>query len=99
MKTTLTLDDDVADFLKERSRLQDKPFERVVNETLRRGMETPASPKSGADGGKDAKPKPFKVVPFSSKFAPGVDQMKLNQINADLEMEELIRKVRKNDNP
>ena len=99
MRTTLTLDDDVADFLKERSRLQDKPFERVVNETLRRGMETPASPKPAVGDRADAKLPPFKVVPFSSKFAPGVDQLKLNQINADLEMEELIRKVRKNDNP
>ena len=99
MKTTLTLDDDVADFLKEQCRLHDKPFERVVNETLRRGMESPAPPESTEDGAKDSKLPPFKVVPFSSKFKPGVDEMKLNQINADLEMEELIRKVRKNDNP
>ena len=37
MRTTLTLDTDVAHFLKEQSRLQDKPFKQVVNEALRRG--------------------------------------------------------------
>ena len=97
MKTTLTLDDDVADYLKEQCRLQDKPLELVVNEMLRRGMKTSAP--SESDVGGDAKPPSFKVVPFSSKFKPGVDEMKLNQINADLEMEELLRKVRENDNP
>lgn len=99
MKTTLTLDDDVADYLKEQCRLDDKPFERVVNETLRRGMEMSAPSESAADGGEDSEAPPFKVVPFSSKFAPEVDQLKLNQVNADLEMEELIRKVKRNDNP
>ena len=36
MRTTLTLDDDVADFLKEQSQLHNKPFKQVVNEALRR---------------------------------------------------------------
>ena len=69
MKTTLTLDDDVADFLREQCRLQDKPLERVVNETLRRGMETPAPPEPAADGREDFMP-PFKVTPSHSGFAP-----------------------------
>ena len=33
MKTMLTLDDDIADYLKEQSRLHGKHFKRVVNET------------------------------------------------------------------
>lgn len=37
MRTTLTLDEDVADFLKEQSRLQDKPFKQVVNEVFAAG--------------------------------------------------------------
>lgn len=99
MKTTLTLDDDVVDFLREQCRLQDKPFERVVNETLRHGMKMSVPSEPVADSGGDSGLQPFKVVPFSSKFKPGVDQLKLNQINADLEMEELIWKIKKNDNP
>lgn len=93
MKTTLTLDDDVADFLKERSRLQDKPFERVVNETLRRGLEMSAPPKPAACG-KDAKPKPFKVVPFSSGFKPGVDPNNPKRFLDELDVEDYLRKER-----
>ena len=34
MRTELTLDDDVAAFVEEQSRVQNKPLEQVVNETL-----------------------------------------------------------------
>jgi hypothetical protein len=38
MRTTLTLDDDVAAKLKAESRRSGRPFRDVVNETLRRGL-------------------------------------------------------------
>jgi hypothetical protein len=38
MRTTLTLDDDVAAKLKAESRRAGRPFRDVVNETLRRGL-------------------------------------------------------------
>jgi hypothetical protein len=38
MRTTLTLDDDVAAKLKAESRRAGLPFKEVVNETLRRGL-------------------------------------------------------------
>jgi hypothetical protein len=38
MRTTLTLDDDVAAKLKAESRRAGRPFREIVNETLRRGM-------------------------------------------------------------
>ena len=79
MRTTLTLDDDLADSLKEQARLQNKPFKRVVNDALRRGM----SPGTGEA------PKPrYRVIPNRSGLAPGVDPMKLNQLNDQLETEE-----------
>jgi hypothetical protein len=37
MRTTLTLDDDVAAKLKAESRRAGRPFREIVNETLRRG--------------------------------------------------------------
>ena len=64
MRTTLTIDSDIADYLREQSRLHEKSFKQVVNETLRRGMSP--SPKESAR-------KPFKVKPFPGGFAPGVD--------------------------
>jgi hypothetical protein len=38
MRTTLTLDDDVAAKLRAESRRSGRPFRDVVNETLRRGL-------------------------------------------------------------
>lgn len=38
MRTTLTLDDDVAAKLKTESRRVGRPFREIVNETLRRGL-------------------------------------------------------------
>lgn len=92
MKTTLTLDDDVADFLRERSRLQDKPFERVVNETLRRGMEIPTPPESAVGDEAGTKLPPFKVVPNHSGFAPGVDPLRLKDVLADMDLADYFRK-------
>ena len=40
MRTTLTLDDDVAAKLKTESQRAGRPFREVVNETLRRGLES-----------------------------------------------------------
>ena len=38
MRTTLTIDDDLAASLKEQARQQHVPFKRVVNDALRRGL-------------------------------------------------------------
>lgn len=81
MRTTLTLDDDVAEFLKEQSRLLNKPFKQVVNEFLRRGM---------SPGGHGAKKRPFKIVPNHSELVAGVDPRRLNQLNDALEVEDFL---------
>lgn len=53
MRTTLTLDEDVAARLKAEARRTGKPFKKVVNECLRRGLVSPRRP-----GGRSV----FKVV-------------------------------------
>jgi len=40
MRTTLTLDDDVAAKLRMESQRAGRPFREIVNETLRRGLES-----------------------------------------------------------
>jgi hypothetical protein len=40
MRTTLTLDDDVAAKLNSESQCAGRPFREIVNETLRRGLES-----------------------------------------------------------
>ena len=75
MRTTLTLDDDVADSLREQARLLNVPFKRIVNDALRRGI----SPGVQEDR------QVFRVSPLSGGFRPGVDLLKLNQLNDELE--------------
>ena len=82
MRTTLTLDPDVADALKEQAGREDKPFKQVVNDLLRRGM--------SLEKGKSAKTKPFRVKPHRGGFKPGVDLLKLNQLADDLEVDEIV---------
>jgi len=38
MRTTLTIDDDLAALLRQRSRTEERPFKEVVNEALRAGL-------------------------------------------------------------
>jgi hypothetical protein len=52
MRTTLTLDDDVAAKLKAESRRAGRSFREIVNETLRRGL---------ASGRSTAQRQPFKI--------------------------------------
>ena len=78
MRTTLTLDDDIADFLREQARLLGRPFKQVVNDVLRRGM-SPVVREA---------PTPYRVNPIHSGLAPGVDPLKLNQLNDELAVED-----------
>ena len=75
MRTTLTLDDDVAAALREPARRRDQSFKQVVNDTLRRGL-SPALVEPGPE---------YAVRPHRSEFRPGVDPMRLNQLNDSLE--------------
>lgn len=76
MRTTLTLDDDVADALRERARQLSQSFKQVVNDTLRQGL----SPSAGSQRRTD-----YRVNPHRSGLRSGVDPLKLNQLNDALE--------------
>lgn len=83
MRTTLTLDPDVADQLKERAKREGKSFKDLVNDYLRRGMS--AIPSDQGD-------RPvFRVLPHRGGFRPGVDPAKLNQLSDELETDDFIR--------
>ena len=77
MRTTLSLDDDVAAKLRDLAHRRKRPFKEVVNEVLRRGLAAQA-PRSEAS-------RPFRVEIFRSAFRPGIDPLKLNQLNDELE--------------
>jgi hypothetical protein len=77
MRTTLTLDDDLADTLKEQAHHRGITFKEAVNSAIRRGI---AAPLSSA-----RRRKKFRVQTFRSAFRPGVDPLKLNQLADELE--------------
>ena len=84
MRTTLTLEPDVARQLKSRMAEQEVSLKELVNDALRRGLSaTPASrPK-----------KPFRVASHSFGFKPGIDMSKLNQLLDELEVQEFAAKM------
>jgi hypothetical protein len=78
MRTTLSLDDDVAAKLRELAHRRRRPFKEVVNEVLRRGL--------AAQEVRPRRPRPFRVDVFRSAFRPGVDPPKLNQLSDELDV-------------
>ncbi len=85
MRTTLTLDDDLALRLRELSRRSGTGFKQVVNDTLRAGLRS---------GEKPTEPlPPFRVAPRAAGFRTGVDVRRLNQLNDELESEGSLLKV------
>ena len=77
MRTTLTLDDEVAAKLRELAQRRKVSFKEVVNSVLRRGL-VAQERRAGAS-------RPFQVEAFRSAFRPGVDPLKLNQLSDELE--------------
>ena len=80
MRTTLTLDDDLAKELKELARRSGRPFKQVVNEALRKALRTGEKPVPT--------PPRFVVEARACGFRRGVDPLKLNQLSDELEIEE-----------
>jgi hypothetical protein len=78
MRTTLTIDDDLADILKHRAREVGRPFREVVNTAIRAGLAERTRPRP------HVAPNTF---PHSFSFRPGIDLDKLNQLVDELEAE------------
>lgn len=78
MRTTLTIDDDIARKLKERARREKKSFKETVNETLQRGL------------GSTNPPPDFVVAPHDSGFVAGIDPKRLNQLADELETDSFV---------
>ena len=76
MRTTLTIDDEVANQLTVLAHRSRKPFKTIVNKTLRR------EPQSiGRDEG------PFRVKPHDGGMRPGIDDRRLNELVFEREEE------------
>ena len=86
MRTTVTLEPDVALKLKKRVSREKISFKDAVNQALRIGL--------AAD--EVAKPR-FRVETHDFGFKAGIDLDKLNQLLDEMESEEIIRKMRSHD--
>jgi hypothetical protein len=79
MRTTVTLDDDVANELKKRAKRSEKSFKQELNDSLRLAFSLSRS--------STVRQKRFRVRPHRSAFRTGVDIMKLNQLVDQLDAE------------
>lgn len=85
MRTTLTLEPDVAKLIEREAHRQQKPIKQIVNEALRRGLTSP-----GLTRGR----KSFRVQPHATALQPGIDVARFNQLVDELEDEALVGKMR-----
>jgi hypothetical protein len=84
MRTTVTLDDDVAVKLKRLARERDISFKEALNSSVRSGIERG-----------EAKPRPYRLPPAKRMGArPGVNLVKALQLAGEIEDAETIRKLR-----
>lgn len=86
MRTTLTIDDPIAQALKEMAHQTGKSYKEVVNETLRLGIIAKKAPS------KDRKPYRLKTKSLGG-VAGSVDMIKALQLASQLEDEEITRKL------
>ena len=85
MRTTLTLDPDVARLVEEAMHRHRKSMKRVVNDAIRKAL-----------AGAVAEDKePYRVIPHHTELRPGYDHSSLNRLADELEDEEILEKLRR----
>jgi hypothetical protein len=82
MRTTVTLDPDVARLLEEAQHRSKRPFKQVLNDAVRAGLKRPV-----------ARVPPFKQQVFSLG-RPKVDLTKAGALAAELEDQDILAKAR-----
>jgi len=82
MRTTITLEPDLAARLRTLAHERGVPFKQVVNETLRRGLSSERQP-----------PRPFHVDARPMHLRPGVDLTHALALAGELEDAEIMRKL------
>lgn len=87
MRTTLTLDDDLAERLKQAAARDGKAFKEAVNEALRAGLGLRDKPAR--------KTRDFEVRTFRSRLKAAIDETKLNQLVDQLEAESFVAETLK----
>ena len=84
MRTTLTIEDSVAQLLKDRAHASGKSFKAIVNETLRLGLQAGESTPSAIAS---------YSVPQVAMGIPKMDLVSANRLASQLEDDSLLRKL------
>jgi plasmid stability protein len=87
MRTTLTIDDDLAGILQKKASQQGHSFKAVVNDLLRAGL--------AAGGEAVPRRQPIKIFSKPLGLQAGYDPDKLNQLVDELAVEDFLRKAAK----
>ncbi len=82
MRTTLTLEPDVAERLRQETANGKQSLKQVVNESLRIGLGLKRNPPK----------RPYKIIAHHSPYRPGIDRAKLNQLADEMEVEATLSK-------
>jgi hypothetical protein len=85
MRTTVTLDDDLAERLRQLAHRRRLPFREVLNSAVRAGLDASRVPPAE---------EAYEVQTFHSALRPGVDPARLNQLLDDLEVEDAAGALR-----
>lgn len=86
MRTTLNLDEDIAQRIDQEARRRGKSAKTVINEALRVGLGLVEKPRSLP---------PFRVEAQALALQPGIDPDKLNQLVDELEAIESAAKLQR----
>ena len=78
MRTTVTLDADVAAKLKELAHRRRASFKETLNDVIRRGLSHQLGAREAAER--------YVVEPHAGGFRPGIDPNRLNQLLDELEI-------------
>jgi hypothetical protein len=87
VRTTLTIDDDLAGILHRKARELEKPFKEIVNAALRKGLAEFA----------EVQRHTVTVRPHDFGASPGLDMDRMNQLADELEVEDYLRKAARDD--
>jgi hypothetical protein len=90
MRTTLTLDPDVARLVEAEVHRARKPMKQIVNDALRRGL---------SGGSRPARRKPYRLQPHVASLLPGIDRTRLNALADELEDAERLGRLRPRKKP
>ncbi|MEA2009674.1 MAG: hypothetical protein U9N78_03115 [Actinomycetota bacterium] len=82
MRTTVTLEPDVAEQLRQIMKERSITFKEAVNSTLRRGL------------GREIQAQPYKAPSYPMGLKPGIDGDRISHVMDEMADEEFVRKMR-----